>query len=168
MQEFLRRRLNPFLLISTVVVLTILAGLSVTYQDVLSEKVSTNQELRQTVEEKNDRISVLEDRNTNLTTELATARQDLSATINETQRQEAEIEDLEDTVAARESTIDSLETTIADKNATIDDLRSTIDTKEDTINNLLDLLDTICTETPDGNMTSDANDACDDWDDGNY
>lgn len=167
-QEFLRRRLNPFLLISTVVVLAILAGLSVTYQDVLSDKVSTNQQLRDTVEEKEARITALENETANLSSALELTRQDLAATVNETQRQEETIQDLEGEVSDLEGTVSDLESTIEEKNATIDDLRTTIDEKTTTVNNLLDLLDTICTETPDANMTADASDACDDWDDGDY
>ncbi|MDY6765876.1 MAG: hypothetical protein SVW77_00755 [Candidatus Nanohaloarchaea archaeon] len=164
-KEFLRRRLNPFLLVSTVVVLAILAGLSVTYQDVLSEKVSTNQQLRQTVEEKNVRIATLENRTANLSTRLAAARQDLAATVNETQRQEQLITDLESAVTSLNSTVQSLRSTVASQEATIADLESEVETQESEIVALKDNLTLICEDVPASNMTDAAADACERWED---
>ncbi|MDY6761658.1 MAG: hypothetical protein SVY41_01290 [Candidatus Nanohaloarchaea archaeon] len=164
MQEFLRRRLNPFLLVSTVVVLAILAGLSVTYQDVLSEKVSTNQQLRETVQEKKARIATLENRTANLSSALTAARQDLRVTVNETQRQEQVITDLESTVASLNDTVQSLQATVASQEASIADLKDTVAEQEDEIAALEDNLTVICEDVPEANMTDAAADACDRWD----
>ncbi|MCJ7479150.1 MAG: hypothetical protein MUP63_03155 [Candidatus Nanohaloarchaeota archaeon QJJ-7] len=163
MEDFLRRRLNPFLLISTVAVLTILAGLSVTYQDVLSEKVSDNQQLEQELEDKNSRISTLEGRVSNLTGSLSRARQDLAATVNETRRQENLIEELQGEVSSLEDEVSTLEDTVAEKESTIGDLEDEVDTLEVEISNRESNLETICGDVPAENMTDDAEDACDGW-----
>ncbi|MDY6770064.1 MAG: hypothetical protein SVU88_03760 [Candidatus Nanohaloarchaea archaeon] len=164
MEEFLRRRLNPFLLVSTVVVLAILAGLSVTYQDVLSEKVSTNKQLRQTVQEKQARISTLENRTANLSTALAAARQDLAVTVNETQRQEQLIAGLRETVTSLNSTVQSLQATVASQKTTISDLEAEVEAQETELAALKDNLTVICGDVPEANMTDAAADACDRWD----
>lgn len=162
MEEFLRRRLNPFLLISTVVVLAILAGLSVTYQDVLSDKVSTNQELRETLDDRNARISTLEAENANLTAELGLTEQDLASTINETARQEREIQGLESSVSSLEASVSSLETTVSQQEENITSLQAEVDEQSLTIDNLEANLSIIC-ETPNENLTAEADDLCDTW-----
>lgn len=166
MQEFLRRRLNPFLLISTVVVLGILAGLSVTYQDVLSEKVSTNKQLQADLQEKRSRVVTLENMTQNLSTALSRTRQDLAATVNETQRQEQTISSLEDTVASLNGTVQSLEETVADQEATIDSLKQTIDEQETEIANLEANLTDICEDHQDNpavNLSGTPESRCERW-----
>ncbi|MFB6207943.1 MAG: hypothetical protein ABEJ69_01190, partial [Candidatus Nanohaloarchaea archaeon] len=68
----LKRRLNPFLLISTVLVLSLLAGMSVVYQSQLHDLVSSKKDLSQELQQKNQRIAELEARNSNLSSRLST------------------------------------------------------------------------------------------------
>lgn len=63
----LKRRLNPFLLISTVVVLSLLAGLSVLYQSELNDLVTERKNLSATLEDRNQKINELETEVDNLT-----------------------------------------------------------------------------------------------------
>ncbi len=167
MKEFLRRRLNPFLLISTVVVLAILAGLSVTYQDVLSDKVSTNQQLQSDLQEKRSRVVTLENMTANLSDALTRTRNDLAVTVEETQRQEQRIGELESTVTSLNDTVQSLEETVELKEATISNLQDTVDAQDLEISNLKQNLTDICddySDNPSANLSGIPADRCERWD----
>ncbi len=73
----LKRRLNPFLLISTVLILSLLAGLSVLYQGQLDNVVSQKEDLSEELQEKNERIAELQQETTNLTMELEDTESEL-------------------------------------------------------------------------------------------
>ncbi|MFB6147759.1 MAG: hypothetical protein ABEJ66_02635 [Candidatus Nanohaloarchaea archaeon] len=66
----LKRRLNPFLLVSTVLILSLLAGLSVFYQGQLNNLVTSKKELKQELQSKERRIQQLERKNANLSRRL--------------------------------------------------------------------------------------------------
>lgn len=105
----LKRRLNPFLLVSTVLILSLLAGLSVLYQDQLSQLVSDKQQLETELEQKNSRISELEKENSNLSSELQSTENDLQEYINLYKSEKQQREELEDRISEVESNLGDLE-----------------------------------------------------------
>lgn len=102
-QPILKRRLNPFLLISTVAALSLLAGVSVLYQDQINTRTNKIQELNQTAQNLNssflEKKAELENRSIKLReyeneiSQLKTQKQALNTTI---QQKNQEIGDLED------------------------------------------------------------------------
>lgn len=107
----LKRHLNPFLLVSTVLILSLLAGLSVLYQGQLNNVVTEKKELNQTLQDKNQRITRLQQEKSNLSTSLADTESDLKRYIDlyETEKDqrktlEGEVSDLEEKVEDLEET----------------------------------------------------------------
>lgn len=62
----LKRRLNPFLLVSTVLILSLLAGLSVFYQGSLNDRSNQIGELRQELQSRDERIQQLQQEKSNV------------------------------------------------------------------------------------------------------
>lgn len=81
----LKRRLNPFLLATIVLVLSILAALSVLWQGNLSEIQQERNNLSETLDEKNQRISSLEQENNNLSQQINSLEGDLEQYLDENQ-----------------------------------------------------------------------------------
>lgn len=158
----LKRRLNPFLLISTVVVLSLLAGLSVLYQSELNDLVSERKNLSATLEDRNQRISQLENRVDNLTDRRSELNQSLVNLQTSLAQRQNQLEE-------RNSTIQSLQNTLQNKNETVANLSATVDEQNRTISNLseknanltLDLKE-ICTSN-DNNLTENSRDICNEY-----
>ncbi len=145
----LKRRLNPFLLASTILILSLLAGLSVLYQGQLSDMLSEKKSLQEELETKNQRISTLQARNSNLSTELRTKSNDLQETLRLYNSEREQRLTLENETDELESEIDSLEANISDKMETVNDLNQS--------------LGTIC-DLEYENMTSDLSQGeCEEW-----
>lgn len=104
----LKRRLNPFLLATTVLVLSLLAGLSVMYQGQLSDILSDKKDLQENLEEKRNQVSNLQAENANLTQEIEQKERRLNNLSSESQSLESEVESLNnevDTLEARNSNL---------------------------------------------------------------
>lgn len=156
--ELLKRRLNPFLLVSTVLVLSLLAGLSVLYQGQLSEILSEKKSLQSQMEEKNARIAELENRTANLSRRLNTKQTDLKQTVDLYQSEKQKRKRLQDEVSSLESEISSLKTDIEGFKSEISDLEAKIDDLNSTVDDLNQSLSDICSEN-DNNLT-DTSDEC--------
>lgn len=150
----LKRRLNPFLLISTVVVLSLLAGLSVLYQSELNELVTDRKNLSSTLEEKNSRIDSLEGqienlsgRSTELNESVENLRTDLADRITSLEQKNATIENLRETVAENNETIESLRQSNEMLNSTVNSMRLDFGTLcENDANNLTQSSEDKCEE----------------------
>ena len=149
----LKRRLNPFLLASTVLVLSLLAGLSVMYQGQLSDLVGDKKSLNEEIEQKTQEIAELENETSRLSTQLETAQSDRGQ--------------LQNQLTDREAQIDSLNTQIADKNQEIsglEDERDSLETElaeaESNASTFYDELEVVC-QAPDENLTDLGDEFCD-------
>lgn len=159
MDTLLKRQLNPFLLISTVLVLALLAGLSVVYQSQLSDLVSNRNTLQDelnqkenTIEELRANLTQLQDRTSNLNSTLA----ETNALIQEERRLRRE---KEARIQSLESRVSNLSSTVEIQNVTISNLESNLsDTRQDwkSMNNTLD---DICDSAQNSNVTE----QCNDW-----
>ncbi len=105
----LKRRLNPFLLATTVLVLSLLAGLSVIYQDQLNAVLSDNQELQDELNEKSQEISELEDTVSDREEQLSETESDLENFIEEADEQETRASELETELTRLETDQSNLE-----------------------------------------------------------
>lgn len=102
----LKRRLNPFLLVSTVLILSLLAGLSVLYQGQLDNVVSDKKSLKEELQDKNAKVKQLKAEKSDLSQELGNksnvldnlrkVRKSLASELNTTQ------EDLEEVKSERD------------------------------------------------------------------
>ncbi|MFB6100137.1 MAG: hypothetical protein ABEK16_02585 [Candidatus Nanohalobium sp.] len=125
----LKRRLNPLLLISTVAALSLLAGVSVIYQDRVSSKVGEIEKLNQNISESMERIRTLENKTRNLK--------------NTT-------ENLNSTISTLRKKLERKESLIENKTQRISDLRSQLDqqrralNQSDKINDLNSSLSFVC------------------------
>lgn len=150
----LKRRLNPFLLASTVLVLSLLAGLAVTWQGQLSNLVEDKRNLSSTLEQKNQKISSLENKVSNLTQESSTLRSDVSD-LN------ALVSELNATIDTKKAKIADLEDRVDDREQTIDDLNSSYQELENNYTDLEDDLLVVCSSEDDsGNITDTSEDIC--------
>ena len=107
-ERILKRKLNPFLLITTVLVLAILAGSSVFYQTELNDIVESKNQLNTQLENKTQKISSLQKTNENLSKE----------------------------VSSKNTRIDRLEQTNIDKENKINNLNNEINELDSTMSNL--------------------------------
>lgn len=148
----LKRRLNPFLLASTVLVLSLLAGLSVMYQGQLSQILNEKQGLQEQLEERNARINTLEQRVTNLTNETSQLQRDV-------QRYVSRSEDLEATVDSLNNEIDTLEDEKEELNEEISVLENQTEELNDTVNDINWTLEDVC-EDDDNNLTEGSETLC--------
>lgn len=105
-QPILKRRLNPLLLISTVAALSLLAGVSVLYQDQISQRGDRLNQVESEKNELNNTIDRLE---------------------AEKQNQTVEINRLEDRIDTLNTEKDSLNDTIQQRNQEISNLESQLD-----------------------------------------
>jgi septal ring factor EnvC (AmiA/AmiB activator) len=109
-QPILKRRLNPFLLISTVAALSLLAGVSVLYQSQIADAETnvseTNQELREAQNEI-QRLSLERENATrklnNLNKSLRETEKELDTTEGELKNKTERIEELENNLAQQEN-----------------------------------------------------------------
>lgn len=150
----LKRRLNPFLLASTVLVLALLAGLSVVYQGQLEDVLQTQENLSSTLEEKNSRIDTLELRVSNLTNETSVLEQNVDKYVNRSENLKSEVSTLETEIDKLEDDKENLEDKISGLRSDKEDLRDTIDN----INGTLELIcDDVNSTVEDGDVR------CDRW-----
>ncbi|MFB6144355.1 MAG: hypothetical protein ABEJ98_03520 [Candidatus Nanohaloarchaea archaeon] len=146
----LKRRLNPFLLASTVLVLALLAGLSVMYQGQLSDILSEKKNLKDKLEQRNARISTLESRVSNLTQELSNTEQDLDMYIRRNMQLKENISRLENRVNSLQQDKENLENRISQLKNMTENLNLTI----------VDLNNTLNVICEDANLTDDGQTLC--------
>lgn len=142
-RPMLKRQLNPFLLISIVAVLSLLAALSVVYQGQLNDLLTDNQDLSQELEEEQELVSQLESENQNLTQQLRDTRSDLEETQQLYQNEQGKREDLE-------SRVDNLQTRV-----------SNLEEFEEQAENLNESLEVTCLDN--NNLTAFAQSECEEW-----
>ncbi|MFB6191185.1 MAG: hypothetical protein ABEJ64_02060 [Candidatus Nanohaloarchaea archaeon] len=101
----LKRRLNPFLLVSTVLILSLLAGLSVLYQGQINNLVEEKKDLKQQIEQKDRRISKIQQEKSNLSADLQRMQQlyqnkekNATTLLEELKKVRAKLENLRDQV----------------------------------------------------------------------
>jgi len=151
----LKRRLNPFLLVSTVVVLSLLAGLSVLYQSELNDLVTDRQNLSSTLEEKNSRISSLESQVNNL----STTSSDLNQSV---ENLKTDLGQKINSLEAKNSTIERLQEDLSDRNETVEALRADNEQLNDTVQDMRLDFGTLC-ENNRENMTQSGQEICDEY-----
>lgn len=122
-QDLLKRKLNPFLLITTVLVLAILAGSSVIYQQELGELVGTTDNLstqlqntKAELEQARENVSDLREIRSNLENDVAEL--------------ETELADLEESTSEE---IEGLESDLEDARTERDDAQEQVSTLEDEV-----------------------------------
>ena len=151
----LKRRLNPILLISTVLTLALIAGMSVVYQDQLNNLVSDNKDLKQQLEEREQTIENLESENEDL--------EDRASTLNSTSNQLQDlIDEKNQTIEQQESTITSLESENQELEDQVEGLNSTVIELEANISEIENDLEDIC-ENGDNNLTDSSDETCEDY-----
>jgi len=151
----LKRRLNPFLLVSTVVVLSLLAGLSVLYQSELNDLVTDRKNLSSTIEEKNSRIASLESQVNNLSTRSS----DLNQSVKNLREGLAE---RISTIEEKNSTVERLRNDLEDKNSSVELLRAENQKLNSTINDMRLDFGTLC-ENNRENITQRGREICDEY-----
>ena len=144
----LKRRLNPFLLATTILVLSLLAGLSVMYSGVIEDKVEQTNQLNSTLDQKNQEISELQAENSNLTQELEQEESRADSLATESSNLESEINSLEEDIDQLESEKSDLEIEVEGLENTTEDLNMSISI--------------ICADD-ENNLTETSQDQCDDW-----
>lgn len=122
----LKRRLNPFLLATTVLILSLLAALSVLYQGQLSELLSEKQDLSDNLEQKNREISVLKAENSNLSQELQDRERDIETYLNENEALNSQINNLNSTIDRLKGDVEELEQENLELNESLQDVNSTL------------------------------------------
>lgn len=152
--KVLKRRLNPFLLASTVLILALLAGLSVLYQGQLSEILSDKKDLKQKIDNKNQEISTLKNEKSNLTEKLTDREQDIESYVSENQQLKTEISSLESDVSELESEKTGLESDISDLNSTVKNLEVELSDINSTLEDICDY---------ENNTVRDGDQHCEDW-----
>ena len=151
----LKRRLNPFLLVSTVVVLSLLAGLSVLYQSELNDLVTDRKNLSSTIEEKNSRIASLESQVDNLSIRSS----DLNQSVKNLREGLAE---RISTIEEKNSTIEQLRNDLEEKNRSVESLRAENQELNNTINDMRLDFGTLC-ENNRENITRRGREICDEY-----
>lgn len=141
----LKRRLNPFLLATTILVLSILASLSVLYQGQLSNILQEKNNLSEELEERDSKINNLEQENSNL-----------SDTVNS---QAERIETYQNEKDLLESQLDSINSTVQSLREQVDDLEAENAEIRDQMENLNDTMFVICTSN---NTIDNGEDLCSD------
>ena len=159
MEKLLKRRLNPFLLISTVLVLGLLAGLSVVYQSQLSDLVSDRSSLQEEVDQKENRIQGLE---ANLS-DLRQRTSSLNSTLEETNQIVQEERRLKQ---QKEERVNQLEDQVSDLSATVETQNTTIQSLETNNTRLREdwsLMNSTLEDVCDSAENQTVVDQCDDW-----
>lgn len=151
----LKRRLNPILLISTVLTLALIAGMSVIYQDQLNNLVSNNKDLQQQLEEKEQTIENLESENKDL--------EERASTLNSTSNQLQDlIDEKNQTIEDQESTITNLRNENQEIEDQVEGLNSTVTELEANISEIENDLQGIC-ENGDNNLTDGSEQTCESY-----
>lgn len=127
-EHLLKRKLNPFLLITTVLVLSILAGLSVMYQSELSNLVSTRNTLQNELNQQTEKAKSLQNMNENLNSTIRTLEESISEKNQEINQKDQTISDLQENLEQTETRLERIESQYSAINGTVDELNSTIDT----------------------------------------
>jgi chromosome segregation ATPase len=150
----LKRRLNPFLLATTVLVLSLLAGLSVMYQGQLSDILSDKKSLEDKLEDRKQEISNLQSENANLSEQLQEKNSRINSLASESSSLESEVNSLE-------SDIDTLES----QNAELEDDITLLEDQKESLNDTIELMNVtiglIC--DAENNTIEDGEDKCEDW-----
>lgn len=118
----LKRHLNPFLLVSVVLILSLLAGLSVLYQGQLNNLVTDKKELSQELNQKNQQITQLKQQKSNLSTKLESTESDLQRYIELYKSEEKQRKSLQDRVEDLEQQVEELRV----DQGLVEDLNTTI------------------------------------------
>jgi septal ring factor EnvC (AmiA/AmiB activator) len=95
MKFLLKRRLNPFLLLTTVLGLSLLVGLSIVFQTQFEDIAGDREELQAEIEGLNSKINALEQNNTRLVEQnsrLENETSELEKQINSIESQESDLE----------------------------------------------------------------------------
>lgn len=150
----LKRRLNPFLLATTVLVLSLLAGLSVMYQGQLSDILSDKKSLEDKLDDRNQEISNLEAENSNLSEQLQEKDNRINNLASESSSLESEVNSLE-------SDIDTLELQKIELEDEITLLENQTESLNDTIEMMNVTIGLIC--SGENNTIEDGEDKCEDW-----
>lgn len=144
----LKRRLNPFLLASTVLVLSLLAGLSVMYQGQLSQLVDTRSDLSSELEQKNQRLSKLQEENSELRSSLRNINTRLNQSIRESENLQRKVNNLESENSELETRIENLSAEVGNLSETVDEVNES--------------LEYVC-EVNDNNLTEESQEHCNYW-----
>lgn len=155
--NFLKRKLNPFLLITTVMVLAILAGASVIYQQELVELVGTRENLSTQLE--------------NTEAELKQAKNNISDLRDTKEKLNIEIsaleKDLENLRTSTDQKISSLESNLSEVKSERDTYKDDLDETQTTLENVRENRDDIrfdfelvCGES---NLTETAEERCENY-----
>lgn len=107
----LRRRLNPFLLISTVLILSLLAGLTVIYQDTLANVEDRKQDLKDQVNQTEQEIKQLEADKRNLTRQIRDKEDEISRLDSLLDSKEQEVQQLSQRITTLENQLENADTT---------------------------------------------------------
>ncbi|MFB6159268.1 MAG: hypothetical protein ABEJ95_06465 [Candidatus Nanohalobium sp.] len=113
----LKRRLNPLLLISTVAALSLLAGVSVVYQDKLSEAHDIKREINQSLQEKSREVERLEAVVSNRTARLSSLKDNVSRLKKVVEDKSSELERVRDMLGERNSTVKDLRNRLEEERA---------------------------------------------------
>jgi chromosome segregation ATPase len=148
----LKRRLNPFLIASTILVLSLLAGLSVMWQGQLSNLQGEKKNIKSELEQKEQRLANLQAEKSNLSEKLQTTgssldqlRSDYSSLETERDQLKKEVSNLEDEVDQKESTITDLENETDSLEENLTEVRTDFRTVcSNDGNNLTDSAETAC------------------------
>lgn len=137
----LKRRLNPFLLVSTVLILSLLAGLTVLYQGTLADVTDSKKDLQEQLNQSEHEIKQLKADKKNLT---------------------RQIRDKEDEISRLQSLLDSKEQEVNQLSQRITTLENQLEQASSTSNTTQQVNDTlsfVCSD-PDTQLSSDSTDLC--------
>lgn len=137
----LKRRLNPFLLVSTVLILSLLAGLSVLYQGQINNMVEDQRQMKEKLNESRFKVKQIKSEKKILEKEL--------------RQKKSEIDRLESLLASKRKEIEKLAQRIKLLKNQLEDARST----DNTTSRLNDTLGTICGDK-ETTLSNDASDLC--------
>lgn len=121
----LKRRLNPFLLATTILVLSLLAGLSVMYSGVIEDKVEQTRNLNETLEQKNQKLADLKQEKAELNKKLTNRQQDVDRYVSIVRDLNSTVEELKTEKANLESEVENLEANLSNTSDTLEDLNTT-------------------------------------------
>jgi peptidoglycan hydrolase CwlO-like protein len=107
----LKRRLNPFLLVSTVLILSLLAGLTVLYQGTLADVNDQKKQLKQEVKQSEQEIKQLEADKKNLTRQIRDKEDEISRLNSLLDSKEQEVQQLAQRITTLENQLDQASST---------------------------------------------------------
>lgn len=121
----LKRRLNPFLIATIILVLSILAALSVLWQGTLTEVQTEKTNLSETLEQRNQEIQNLETENQNLSEQISSQQNELESLNNEKDLLESQLDSINLTVEGLEEQVEGLEDENSDLEESLDEMNDT-------------------------------------------